>query len=439
VRVHHVSGGDALPGFRPVAPMKIAHVGPALARRGGSSGYLRQLAEARAAARPGSHSVTFPAAEPPPPATSGPSPLRRIRSATRRALLGPPKFYRPSGEDLSRPGGAIDTLLRESLRASCVESSASIDAARDARPDVFFTHDPAVAEAMLARRGRGQQVWLMIHSPMPIALYLAWAFGVPEWEWTALVALPDLRRWIDWELDIWSKVDRLITPCQEGLAELARVDARFASFRDVEFLLTGANGPARVYPAEPADALRRRWRLSANEPVGLFLGSAQPYRGLAALIAAVDLLPARVRGVIAIAGPPRDGALRHPRLKWLGPVREISDLLAAVDFVVNVNVFNLFDLSIIEAAEAARPFLLHASGGNQRFAALGVGCRTVSNLEPATIAHGLTALFTMDPAERLQLGAKSRDVYRRELTPASMWARHTALYDRAAAAALQTA
>jgi glycosyltransferase involved in cell wall biosynthesis len=375
--------------------MNIAHLGPPLARRGGSSGYLWQLAAAREA-QPAVHTVSFPAPEPTRPASSpGGSRVRRLRSWVRRALLGPPKFYRPSREDLTRRGGAIDTLLRESVRSSCIESSASIDAARAARPDVFFAHDPAVAETMLSVRERGQQVWLMIHSPMPIALYLAWAFGVPEWEWSALAALPDTRRWIDWELDIWSRVDRLITPCPEGVAELARVDPRFAAFRNIEFLLTGATGPVRAYPAEPPAVLRRRWRLNANEPVALFLGSAQPYRGLEALIAAVDLLPPAVPGTIAVAGPPREDGRRHRRLEWLGPVREVTDLLHAVDFVVNVNVFSLFDLSIIEAAEAARPLLLHATGGNLRFAALGVGHRSVASLDPEMIAGGLTAFFTI--------------------------------------------
>src|SRR5262249_5856348 len=143
--------------------------------------------------------------------------VQRIGRAARAALFGKPSFYRPSHADLTRAGGAIDTLLRESAQATCVESAAAIDAARTSVPDVLFAHDPAVAERLLSHRLPGQQVWLMIHSPMPVALYLAWAFGIPEWEWTAIAALPDTRAWIDWELGIWSHVDRLIAPCPEAI------------------------------------------------------------------------------------------------------------------------------------------------------------------------------------------------------------------------------
>jgi len=411
--------------------MNIAHIGPPLGRRGGSSGYLWHLASAARQASAVSHAISFPQEECPRPAAPRPSTIRKLRHAARVALLGPPRFYRPALADVSREGGAIDTLLRESAQAACVESAASIDAAH--ATDVLFAHDPAVAERLLALREPGQQVWLMIHSPMPIALYLAWAFGLPEWEWTAIAALPDVRHGIEWELDIWNRVDRLIAPCPEAIAELARVDARFATIGPVDYLLTGASGPARHFPDEGEQDVRRRWRLPIEQPVGLFLGSAQPYRGLDALVAAVDAIPDSVPGVAAIAGPPRDSGPRHRRLAWLGPVREVADLLYAVDFVVNVNRFSLFDLSTIEAAEAGRPFLFSAVGGNARFASLGAGCRMVPDLEPATIARGLAEFFTMDPAARRALGAQSRALFERELTPAHLWSRHVALYDRASA------
>jgi glycosyltransferase involved in cell wall biosynthesis len=274
---------------------------------------------------------------------------------------------------------------------------------------------------------------------MPVALYLAWAFGVPEWEWTDIASLPDTRKWIDWELDLWSRVDRLIAPCPEAIDELARVDTRFSARRDIDYVLTGASGPARVFAGDTREMLRRRWNLPAGEPIALFLGSAQPYRGLDALVAAVDALPDSTRGVVAIAGPSRETASRQRRLRWLGPVREVSDLLRAVDFIVNVNRFSLFDLSMIEAAEAGCPMLLHGVGGNVRFASLGAGCRLVSDLQPATIARGLVELFAMDSGEREALGRQSRALYESELTPDRLWARHHALYDTAASLHLQHA
>ena len=111
--------------------MRIAHIGPPLARRGGPAGYLWQLKTAAdsASADP-RHALTFPPHEIP-PAPPRPSVRSRVRNVTgnvKRALLGPPTFYRPSPDDVRREGGAIDGLLRGSAQSSCTESAVSIDA-----------------------------------------------------------------------------------------------------------------------------------------------------------------------------------------------------------------------------------------------------------------------------------------------------------------------
>ena len=74
-----------------------------------------------------------------------------------------------------------------------------------------------------------------------------------------------------------------------------------------------------------------------------------------------------------IAGASRGTPASHPRLHQLGVVRDVTDLLDAIDVVVNVNRFSLFDLSTIEAAAAGLPMLLHATGGNLAFKRLGAG------------------------------------------------------------------
>lgn len=417
--------------------MRIAHIGPPLARRGGPAGYLWQLElAARSASADPRHALTFPPREVPPAARrpSVHSRTRRVAGNVKRALLGPPTFYRPSADDLRREGGAIDALLRASTESACTESIVSIDAARNSRADVLFAHEAAIAEQLLAVRQPGQQVWLMMHSPIPFGLYLAWSFSIPEWDWTEIARLPDVSRWTEWEVDLCGRVDRLITACPEAAAELARADARFAALSSIDYVLTGGAGPPRRFPDEPVTALRRRWRLPERAPTGLFLGSAQPYRGLDVLCAAGAALPASVPGTIVVAGPAPASVPSHPRIRALGPVRDVSDLLHAVDFVVNVNRFNLFDLSTIEAAEAGRPMLLHATGGNLRFHQLGLGCRMLSDVAPATIAEGLSDLFTMSEAARRDLGAASRRCYEQHLTPAHLWSRHVEMYDRAASA-----
>jgi glycosyltransferase involved in cell wall biosynthesis len=417
--------------------MKIAHIGPPLARRGGPAGYLWQLATAvdSASADP-RHTLTFPPREVPPPPRrpSVASRARRVAGDVKRALLGPPTFHRPSTDDLRREGGAIDTLLRASAQSACAESAVGIDAAPDGGADVLFAHEAAVAEQLLAVRRPGQQVWLMMHSPIPFGLYLAWSFGIPEWDWTEIARLPDVSRWTQWEVDLCGRVDRLIMPCPEAAAELVRADARFAALSSIDYVLTGGAGPPRRFRDESVAALRRRWRLPERAPTGLFLGSAQPYRGLDVLCAAAAALPASMPGTIVVAGPAPASVPSHPRIRALGTVRDVSDLLHAADFVVNVNRFNLFDLSTIEAAEAGRPMLLHATGGNLRFQQLGLGCRMLADVAPATIAEGLSDLFTMNEGAQRDLGAASRRCYEQHLTPAHLWRRHVEMYDHAASA-----
>ena len=144
------------------------------------------------------------------------------------------------------------------------------------------------------------------------------------------------------------------------------------------------------------------------------------------------MLPASIPGVVAVAGPHPDKVRTHSRLRALGSVPGISDLLRAVDFVVNVNRFSLFDLSTIEAAEAGLPMLLHSTGGNRRFAQLGVGCVLVDDVDAGVIARGLSDIFTMSVSERGRLGSASRACYEAHLRPSLLLARHRALYDRAA-------
>src|SRR5689334_9164807 len=167
-----------LPGVRVVPTMKIAHVGPALARRGGPAGYLLQLslaADRFGGASP--HRLSFPAHEGP-AASARPTITQRVRGALRplkRAIAGPPRFYRPAEDDLRRPNGAVDELLKASRQAVCADASPSIDAALAEDTDVLVAHDPSIAERLLSQRRRGQQVWLMMHAPMPFALDLTWS------------------------------------------------------------------------------------------------------------------------------------------------------------------------------------------------------------------------------------------------------------------------
>lgn len=403
--------------------MIVAHVGPPPRRIGGPAGYLYQLQSGASTDPQPRHLVRFPTQiqpvtkRPPPPA---PGVLTRLK----RKLIGP-KFYRPSVKELSEQSGLVERMMRDIAADTCAESEASLRSASGA--DAIFTHDPFSAEAALRQRDPHQRVWMMCHGVTPIVLYAVWSWGVPEADWQSFLDYPDVRAWINWELDIWSRVDCLIVPCPEATQSFRTIDPRFNEVVDrAQFVLSGAAAPARTSTGADLPGPR-----TANR-IGLYLGSAEPYRGFDALIAGVERVSLTAHLTIAVAGPPPSKVPSHPMLRALGRVEDIASLFASVDFLINVNRFSLFDLSTIEAVEAGKPLLLHAVGGNRAFERLGAGCVSLRDLEPATIAGGLTEMASLDQSALLALGRRSRECWERQLTPRHMWERHLALYDTVA-------
>jgi len=389
-------------------------------RTGGPAGYLLELRrQAEESGHEVRHRVRFPEAAPRPAAMKSSSPRFGRLRRWKRAVLGPPRLYRPSREDMNEEGGIIDELLRRAAQDAVELCRSSFDAPAD----VYFVHDVFAVDAAKANLGSGE-VWLMVHSPMPMGLYLAWNWGHPEWPWEEIASLPDVRRWIEKEIETWRLVDRVFLPCPEALEDLVRVDSRFAdASATIEYLLTGSSAASSKSSKDSRDP----------ELVGLFLGSNQAYRGLDVLFQALALLPDRrdLPGQIAVAGPDPDSTPSHPRARKLGRVDDVPSLLAEVDFLVNTNRFSLFDLSNIEASAAGKPLLLHAVGGNKALARLGAGCRLFEPLTPEALATTLVETFSMSRDALAAQGAKSRECYERYLTAKAMWLRHIELYDEA--------
>jgi len=384
------------------------------------------------------HRVLFPPPAPPPVvASGGASTLMTTLRRLRRTWLGDPPVYRPAMDDLTRDEGPVSAQFREVWSVMQAEAAPSLTQACEAGADVWFAHDAPTAEAALAARRPGQRVYLLAHNPMPLALYIAWCWGVPEARWEDVAALPDVRRGLARERAVMAAVDQVIVPSTEAAAELARVDPALGPVMcGATTLLTGAAGPVRLQPHASVAALRAARGLPNGVPVGLFIGNAQPYRGLDLLLAALDALPPDApEGVVAVAGCPTDALPFHPRLRALGPVADVMDLLAAVDFVINVNRFSLCDLSTIEALQAGRALLLTPTGGNLTFASLGAGCSLVATSSPPAIADGLARCLAMDDATRVLMGLRSRGCYESYLTPEHLRARHVALYDATLAGA----
>ena len=415
--------------------MKVVHVASPLARVGGPPGLLLELETAFARTGTGAHTVVMPPRAPVRPGPRAPGVPDRIRAVLRRAkrrMFGPPSQYRPPLAELREPHGRVERLMKQTSGECVARAEASLVAARTG--DLLIAHELPLAERLLETRAPGQQVWMFVHIPMPVALYFVWNWGVPEQDWREIVSWPDVKAWIDRELAVWAAVDRVVTPTPEALDELVRVDERFRSASRMDYVLSG--GAAPVSPSTRTKLeVRKAWRLPFDQPVGLYLGNTLPYRGFDRLVAGLDRLSdtRALPGTIAVAGPTPAAVPPHDRIRALGPVRDVGELMGAVDFFVNVNRFNLFDLSIIEACQAGLPMLMHMTGGNRTVAALGAGHVPVSDLSDGAVARGLEELFSMPSDQRRALGRQSRAVYDTHLTPAHMAERYNALHDRACA------
>jgi len=330
---------------------------------------------------------------------------------------------------MERKGGVVAELYRRSKQASSDRTMENLlEGGAHRGADILFLHDVLSVESLLDHRGDAE-IWLMIHSPMPMGLYYAWNWGVPEASWREIASLPDVQEAIEEEIQAWHRVDRLVFPCHEAFEELIRVDQRFANVvAPRAFVLSGSS-----VRTDTSSTSRRGWKLPENETVGLFLGNGLAYRGLDVLIEALSFLPSRreLPGVIAVAGPKPDSLPSHPRLVRLGRVDDVPSLLQTADFLVNTNRFSLFDLSNIEGAAAGKAFLLHAVGGNKTLHELGAGCQMFEDLSPRSVADALTTMFNKTRDELVSLGRSSRECYERHLTAVRMWHRHLALYDQA--------
>src|SRR5438128_1563465 len=161
--------------------MIVAHVGPPVGRTGGPAGYLFQLQSAAAVDPAPRHDVRFPTAKRASAPAAAASDLRGALGRIKRALFGAPEFYRPPSEELTRRGGNIDRMMRDLTGQVRAETAASLHAAADA--DVIVTHDSFSTEAALETRRRGQRIWMICHAVMPMGLYAAWSWGVPEADW----------------------------------------------------------------------------------------------------------------------------------------------------------------------------------------------------------------------------------------------------------------
>lgn len=232
-----------------------------------------------------------------------------------------------------------------------------------------------------------------------------------------------------------------------SLAHLAFVDDTIAVSQGVKASLVRAAGLPRHRirvihngidpPCHAAAGAGEPARASNEIRVGYF-GRLSPEKGVSGLLDALALLAERdprVRTLIVGDGPER-AALEaraqqlalSDRVQFLGFRPDARRIMAQVDIVVHVPIYEGFGLVALEAMACGRPIVASdAPGGLPDIVVDGETGLLIPVGSPSATAAALARLAA-DPAERARLGRNGQARYERHFTAQEMAARTGARY-----------
>lgn len=212
----------------------------------------------------------------------------------------------------------------------------------------------------------------------------------------------------------------------------------------------GAGAPVILLPNGIADPVVMRdpaeVRAEIGAPEGGLLALCaslfSPVKGHADLLEAVRTLPDDLPLVVALAG---DGALLsevtamveadpvlRQRIRILGYRRDVPDLIAASDFVIQPSLRDALPTVLISALAGERPIVGTAVGGIPDIVGSGCGLLVEAG-NPAALRAGIMEMATTireDPAAVAAMHRAARERYERQFD-AEVWIRNLrALYER---------
>jgi glycosyltransferase involved in cell wall biosynthesis len=196
---------------------------------------------------------------------------------------------------------------------------------------------------------------------------------------------------------------------------------------------------------EAADAagVRAELGMPADAPLVVFAGRLAPQKGVADLIAALDLLQhvlPEVRTLIAGDGPLRSELENlahdfhlHGRVKFLGHREDVPRLLAAADMLVLPSLYEGLPNVVLEAMQLGKPVVATAAPGTTEVVVDGQTGILVPLHTPVELARAMRAVLR-DPELAGRLGAAGRARVESEFRAETMVERFAALYERLARA-----
>jgi glycosyltransferase involved in cell wall biosynthesis len=218
-----------------------------------------------------------------------------------------------------------------------------------------------------------------------------------------------IARWINRRADVVLANSRAVR--QEVIAkEGARADRLRVIYNGVD--------AERFRPGPADEALAREFLLPAGVPVIGMVANLHGYKGHADVVEAAAILRGRGQRVMLLFvgrdGDASEDLRRKVRdaglgdcVRFVGPRRDVPDLLPLFDVFVSASREEGFSNAILEAMAAARAIVGTSVGGTLEQIRDGENGLLVEPEDPANLASALTRMLR-EPELRLRLGASAR-------------------------------
>ena len=172
----------------------------------------------------------------------------------------------------------------------------------------------------------------------------------------------------------------------------------------------------RFDPDAGDPGVRAEFTARPDEPLLAMIGRVDPTKGVHRAVRAVaELNAAGVRCSLVVVGSPSAGnedyarrvraeaaATAGYRVRFVGMVSDVRDVLRSADVVVNASDAEPFGLSVLEAQACGVPVVVPDTGGLCDFVADGVTGRVFALCDPAALTTTLAELLR-SPAQRAAL------------------------------------
>ncbi len=325
------------------------------------------------------------------------------RQGVEARILGPCDGP-PPDPSVTPLGNSIPTANNGSVAAIAPDPAAAlrtIRALRDEDFDVVHIHEPlAPGPSLTATVAAGSPKVGTWHRSGPSA-------------WIRSMA--PLARWGCRNLNV-----------RAAVSEEARATAAAALGGEYELVWNGIDTERyRRAPAEPA-----------SRPTILFVGRHEPRKGLAVLVAAMDLMPGDVTVWVAGQGPETERLKRStagdPRFEWLGAIPEdekVRRIRGSSVLCVPSLHGESFGVVLLEGMAAGTPVVASDIPGYRNVARPGVEARMVAPDDAGALAKALEAA--------LERGPETEEMVQRGLARAERFSMHSLaeryvqLYERA--------